>query len=214
MKSKMTTWMVILVAAMWVLPAFASAQELYWGGFVEGLWGAGLDDNNPTTRDYPVAETRLQLRLESYGDNAEVFGKLDFVQDGFDSANYEVDLRETYIKFRISSANMDFKIGRQILTWGTGDLIFINDVFAKDYQSFLIGRQDQYLKAPQTAVRLEWYNGLGSFTIVGIPDFEPNITPTGNRLSFFNPNSGTIVGSSGYTSPVEPAAFTVTASMT
>ncbi len=196
--------MVLLLVAMWGLPTFASAQELYWGGFVEGLWGAGLDDNNPTARDYPVAETRLQLRLESYGDNAEVFGKLDFVQDGFDSANYEVDLREAYIKFSINSANMDFKIGRQILTWGTGDLIFINDVFAKDYQSFLVGRQDQYLKAPQTAVRLEWYNGLGSFTIVGIPDFEPNVTPTGDRLSFFNPNSGSIVGSGGYMSPVEP----------
>lgn len=205
MNFKKTIWIVLIAVAMWAMPTFASAEDLYWGGFVEGLWGAGLDNNNPTSRDYPVAETRLQLRLESYGDRAEVFGKLDFVQDGFDSANYDVELREAYVKFRMNATNMDFKIGRQILTWGTGDLIFINDVFAKDYQSFLIGRQDQYLKAPQTAVRVEWYTGLGSFTVVGIPDFEPNITPTGERLSFYNPNSGTIVGSDGYMAPVEPA---------
>lgn len=205
MSIKKTTWMVLLVAAMWAMPAFASAEGLYWGGFVEGLWGAGLDDSNPTSRDYPAAETRLQLRLESFGDRAEVFGKIDFVQDGFDSANYDVELREAYIKFRLNAANMDFKVGRQVLTWGTGDLIFINDVFAKDYQSFLIGRQDQYLKAPQTAVRAEWYTGIGSFTIVGIPDFEPNVTPTGERLSFYNPNSGMIVGSDAYAPPTEPA---------
>ncbi|MCK5126227.1 MAG: hypothetical protein KAR42_08215 [candidate division Zixibacteria bacterium] len=195
---------ILLLVGLWNISGTSMAQELYWGGFVEGLWGAGIDDNNPTGRDYPVAETRLQLRLESFGDNAEVFGRIDFVQDGFDSSNYDVDLREAYIKFSVNSVNMDFKVGRQILTWGTGDLIFINDVFAKDYQSFLIGRQDQYLKAPQTAVRVEWYTGLGSFTVVGIPDFEPNITPTGDRLSFFHPNKGKIVGAADYMAPVEP----------
>jgi hypothetical protein len=179
------------------------AQELYLGGFVEGLWGGGLDDKNPTGRDYPAAETRLQLRLESYGDNAEVFAKIDFVQDGFDSINYNWELREAYLKFRLP-IDIDFKIGRQILTWGTGDLLFINDVFAKDYQSFFIGRQDEYLKAPQTALRAEWYTKFGSFSLIAIPDFEPNILPTGDRLSFYNPMMGDIVGSSGYTPPVEP----------
>jgi hypothetical protein len=181
----------------------SSAQDVYLNGFVEGLWSAGLDDRNPTERDYPAAETRLQLRLESYGDNAEVFAKTDFIQDGFDSTNYDWELREAYIKFRMPHG-LDFKIGRQILTWGTGDLIFINDVFAKDYQSFFIGRQDEYLKAPQTAVRAEWYTGVGSFSLVAIPDFEPNKLPTGDRLSFYNPMTNSIVGQAGYMAPVEP----------
>lgn len=204
----MNRYMKILMTALLVvtilpLAGSVTAQELNLNGFVEGLWGAGLDDKNPTDRDYPVAETRFQLRAESFGDNAEVFAKIDFVQDGFDSANYYFELREAYIKFRLP-INMDFKVGRQILTWGTGDLIFINDVFAKDYQSFFIGRQDQYLKAPQTALRTEWYTRFGSFSLVAIPDFEPNILPTGDRLSFYNPMSGAIVGSSGYMTPVEP----------
>ena len=179
------------------------AQDLIFRGFVEGLWSAGLDDRNPTHRDYLAAETRLQLRLEHYGDNSEAFVKLDFLQDGFDSTRYDWELREAYMKFHLPG-DIDLKVGRQILTWGTGDLIFINDVFAKDYQSFFIGRKDEYLKAPQTAIRAEWYTGLGSFSLVAIPDFEPNILPTGDRLSFYNPMMGGIVGSSGYIVPVEP----------
>ena len=97
-KFLMTALMVVTILPM---AGSVAAQDLYINGFVEGLWGAGLDDKNPTDRDYPAAETRLQLRAESYGDNAEVFAKIDFVQDGFDSTNYEFELREAYIKFRL-----------------------------------------------------------------------------------------------------------------
>jgi hypothetical protein len=91
-------------------------------------------------------------------------------------------------------SNIDFKVGRQILTWGTGDLIFINDVFAKDYRSFFVGRDDQYLKAPQDAVRMEYYNPLGALSIVWSPRFEANRLPTGRKLSYHDPMSGGIVG--------------------
>jgi hypothetical protein len=204
MNNKNIMKMVFALAAM-ILVSWGSspAQELYLNGFVEGLWSGGLDDRNPTDRDYPAAETRLQLRAESYGDNAEVFAKADFIQDGFDSTNYDWELREAYIKFRLP-IDIDFKVGRQILTWGTGDLLFINDVFAKDYQSFFIGRQDQYLKAPQTAFRAEWYTGIGAFSVVAAPDFEPNILPRGDRLSFYNPMMGSIVGVRGYMTPMQP----------
>ena len=53
-----------------------------------------------------------------------------------------------------------------------GDLIFINDVFAKDYRSFFVGRDDQYLKAPQNAIRAEYYNPLGALSFVWTPASE------------------------------------------
>ncbi|WP_221895381.1 hypothetical protein [Bathymodiolus japonicus methanotrophic gill symbiont] len=46
------------------------------------------------------------------------------------TGNGWVDLREANIAFSPFSF-MDIKFGRQILTWGTGDLIFINDLFPK-----------------------------------------------------------------------------------
>jgi len=183
--------MIILVLLLLaVTPTFAQS-DLNISGFLQSLYGGRLDKNNPTNTEQTASETRLQLRLEHFGDRGEFFGRLDFYYDGADSSQYDWELREGYMKFRMGN-NFDFKIGRQVLTWGTGDLIFINDVFAKDYYSLFIGRDDQYLKAPQNALRMEYYNPLGSFSFVWTPRFEPNRLPQGERLSYFNPmaNSG------------------------
>jgi hypothetical protein len=174
--------LVILAVIAMVSPLHA---ELYADGFLQTLQGARLDESNPTATEMTASETRLQMRVEHFGDAGEFFGRLDFTYDGADSSQYEWELREAYFKFQVGS-RLDFKIGRQILTWGTGDLIFINDVFAKDYRSFFVGRDDQYLKAPQNAIRTDLYTGLGSFSMVWSPRFEPNRLPTGRKLSYFN----------------------------
>ncbi len=190
-----------LLITMWVLAMFLTSPvaraEVIIDGFVQGLVAGRTDDSNPTSTEMPAAETRLQLRTAHYGDRGEVFTRLDLFWDGSDTSEYDWELREAYLKFRMGSA-FDFKIGRQVLTWGTGDLIFINDVFAKDYQSFFIGRDDQYLKAPQNAFRAEWYPGFGNLSVVWTPRFEGNRLPTGTRLSYYNPTAdnfeGAIVG--------------------
>jgi hypothetical protein len=173
-------------------PIATSAGESYLSGFMQGLYGGGLDNSNPTSSDLTAAETRLQIRLESFSDAAEFFGRLDYVYDDYYQPANTLELREGFVKFRIK--DFDFKIGRQIVTWGTGDLIFINDLFAKDYRSFFSGRDDQYLKAPHNAARASLYTGLGTFTLVYTPRFTPNRIPTGERLSYYNPLTQSIVG--------------------
>ena len=184
---------ILLIIVLVSVLAGTTEAEVTMDGFVQGLFGGSLDSDNPTSTDYTANETRLQLRTEHYGEAAEMFGRLDFVWDGADSSKYEFELREAYIKFRLGS-NFDFKVGRQILTWGTGDLLFINDIFAKDYRSFFVGRDDQYLKAPQTAIRVSWFNPLGELALAYTPRFEYNRLPRGNVLSYFSPMAGQIVG--------------------
>lgn len=202
----------IFILGLLILAMAAPARsDVLLGGFLQGLTGGRTDDDNPTATEFTAQEARLQLRMEHYGDAAEVFGRLDFVWDGADTSKYDWELREGYLKFRVGS-NMDFKVGRQIITWGTGDLIFINDVFAKDYRSFFIGRDDQYLKAPQTAVRWSWYNPLGALEVVYTPRFTPNRLPTGERLSYYYPFAGSIVGTGMgpqyyFDPPLPPAKF-------
>ncbi len=191
-----------LMALMIILliPVTGLGSETYFTGFLQGLYGGGLDKDNPTLSDLTASETRLQLRMESFADNAEFFARIDFVYDDFYEHSTDIELREGFAKFRFGSF-LDFKIGRQIVTWGTGDLIFINDVFAKDYQSFFTGRDDQYLKAPQNALRLALYTGTGTLDIVYTPRFTPNRTPTGERLSYYypmTPEGGGIVGAPEY----------------
>ncbi len=192
----------ILTAAVF---SSAVANEVNLGGFVQGLYGGGLDKNNPTPTELTASETRLQLKLESYSDAAEFFGRLDFTYDDYHEPSLDMELREGYTKFSLGR-HLDFKIGRQIITWGTGDLIFINDMFAKDYQSFFSGRDDQYLKAPHNALRMSYYNRLGSFTFAYTPRFTPNRIPTGERLSYFSPMAGTIVGGEPYFEGIMPEA--------
>lgn len=195
--------MLLILPALGLAPAVKA--ELYVDGFLQGLYGGRLDKANPTSTDYPASETRLQLRAEHFGDNAEFFSRLDFVFDGADSVQYDWELREGYLKFRLGN-HLDFKIGRQILTWGTGDLIFINDAFSKDYQSFFVGRDDQYLKAPQNAMRIEYYHSQASLTLVWSPRFEGNRLPEGRRLSYFDPFVGDIVGEEFFIEPTLPDA--------
>lgn len=183
----------ILLFIMLLPLVFSSAvkAELYTDGFVQGLFGGRLDSDNPTVNEQTVNETRFQLRMEKFGDGSEFFSRLDFVYDGVGREEYTWEMREAYFKFRLGE-KIDVKIGRQILTWGTGDLIFINDVFAKDYRSFFIGRDDQYLKAPQNALRFEYYNSLGNFSLVVTPSFEANRLPRGDRLSYYMPGIGLV----------------------
>jgi hypothetical protein len=182
-----------LLFAFVIVSSTVFGNDTNISGFIQALYGGGTDRSNPTSSELTASEIRWQLRMESFSDAAEFFGRLDFVYDDFYQPEYNWELREAYIKFRIGN-RLDVKIGRQIITWGTGDLIFINDVFAKDYQAFFIGRDDQYLKAPHNAAQMELYTGLGVFTAVYTPRFTPNRLPEGRRLSYFNPFVGRIVG--------------------
>jgi hypothetical protein len=195
-KRKWTFILATLIVLIISKPGFTQ-DDLNISGFLQGLYGGGLDNENPTASELTASETRLQLRLESFSDAGEAFGRLDFTYDGHNEQEYNWELREGYVKFRLGG-KLDFKVGRQILTWGTGDLIFINDLFAKDYQSLFIGRDDQYLKAPQDAIRGAYYSPIGTFSLVYTPRFAPNRIPTGERLSYFNPMAGMIVGGEDY----------------
>ncbi len=180
----------MLLAAVISIPASADTDI---GGFVQGLYGYGTDSRNPVPSELTASEVRLQLRLESFSDNAEYFGRLDFVYDDYLDPSISAELREGYMKFGVGGW-LDMKIGRQIITWGTGDLIFINDLFPKDWVSFFAGRDDQYLKAPQNSLRFTMYGGATTFDLVYTPRFTADVIPSGMRLSYYNPMAGGIVG--------------------
>lgn len=166
----------------------ARAQEVH--GFVEALTGArSADGGGAKAGDYTAEETRVQLRVSDYGDDAEYFARMDFRFDQLVEQNSDLELREAYMVYT-GWGSLDFKIGRQILTWGTGDLLFINDVFAKDWESFFIGREDQYLKAPHDALRVGFYPSLVNFNLVLIPKFEADRLPSSPRLSGYDPFGG------------------------
>ena len=162
-----------------------------YNGFIDAR--AGRRIVNPIKEQgTSLAETRLQLEINYDLEWAVAKFKGDLYADAVEH-KISGDLREAYL-LGSPLEFADLKIGRQVLTWGTGDLLFINDLFPKDWQAFFIGRDDEYLKAPADAVRLSLFSDLANFDLVYMPRFNPSTYIDGKRLSYWSPTAGKIVG--------------------
>ena len=169
-------------------------------GFWELRLGSRLDDA-PNQRDLSLGEMRLELEKDWQWQGFTAKVTADVLYDDVEPSQRNdleigagwLDLREAWVQHRFGS-NVDVKAGRQILTWGVGDLVFINDLFPKDWNSFLAGRDEQYLKAPSDALRLGFYNDIININLIYTPRFDADRYIDGRRLSFFSPLEGEVVG--------------------
>jgi len=161
-------------------------------GFVDARWGERVSSD--TGRESAtLREVRVQAGQTRYLGPVDVRVKADFVYDDLDGDREEVDLDtgEGWVDLRTAWAAfrpapwVDVKVGRQVLTWGTGDLLFLNDLFPKDWRSFFVGRDVEYLKAPSDAVWAAVYPGDWTLDLVWTPEFDPDRYLTGERISFY-----------------------------
>ena len=216
----MNNWLAkLLILAMAIgLPPLAQAEEwddwdddpwndevsaFEWYGFIEGAAGHRLQSNPVIDDELTLGEVRLQLEGRYEGDVTTWQFKLDGIGDAV-LEEFDADLREAMVSFPWGRRT-DVRLGRQVLTWGTGDLLFLNDLFPKDWESFLAGRDDEYLKAPSDAIRLSWYGDRLNVDTVITPLFEPDRYPNGRRLSYFDPMRGSLVGAPPRLLGVKPA---------
>lgn len=156
-----------------------------WSGFVEGALGYRLHDDPLVDEAATLEEFRGRIETEWRPGRVTVAAKADLGYDGVE--------RETIAEFRELTAAVsvgtasDVKAGRQVQTWGVGDLVFLNDLFPKDYVSFFAGRDDEYLKAPGDSLRVSHYAPFVNADFVWTPRFEPDVYLDGQRFSFFSP---------------------------
>lgn len=177
----------------------ASGIEL--SGFVDTRGGTRLQ-TDPDEKQTSLAEARLRLDANTYLGDALITFKGELLGDGV-TEEVEAQLRELSL---VASPldNMDIKLGRSVYTWGTGDMLFINDTFAKDWQSFFVGRDEQYLKYPSNALKFSLFFDAVGIDLVYSPLFEGSRFVSGERLSYYNPTAGRIVGRSMKMDPEEP----------
>lgn len=164
------------------LPAYAGDVNLH--GFLQGNYSANTRSSNPDGGDFKIAEERLQLKLDASKDPFHLFLKTDAYYDHIDEEP-ELELREGYLDF--TASKWDLRVGRQVITWGLGDLLFINDVFPKDYEAFFAGRPLEYLKKGADGIKVGMYPGFASFELIAISFFEPNHFPDPKRFWMFEP---------------------------
>jgi hypothetical protein len=189
--------MVFLLVVVVSLRVFA-AEDSNWlladidiHGFYEVRAGYRTR-NDPYEKDMSIMEQRLQLETAPSVGWADLKVKGDIIGDLVEEQG-DFDLREAYL-FTMPRDFMDLKVGRQILTWGTGDLIFINDMFPKDWEAFFIGRDTEYLKAPSDSAKVSFFSDIANLDIVYTPQFDSDRFIDGRRLSYFNSNLDRLAG--------------------
>ena len=180
---------ILTMLALLVSLSHASyAEEISFHGFLQGNLSAritGEDTYAPIeSGDFLSGEEKLRGEVTGSSGNSDFALKIDFVHDSISDED-RIDLREGYIDYR--STNFDIRVGRQIITWGAGDLLFINDIFPKNYSALFSGQPLEYLKIGSDAAKISAYSDIVSAELVIMPFFEPYTFPDPERFFLYSP---------------------------
>jgi hypothetical protein len=167
-------------------PLDARAGDFSLHGFAQGNYSYALE-SNPDGRHFKWAEERVQIKLDGSKGAFHGFLKADAFYDHVDPGA-GLELREAFLDY--GGGAWDLRIGRQMVTWGVGDLLFINDVFPKDYEAFFSGRPLEYLKKGVDGAKVGLYPGFASFELLILSNFEPDTFPDPKRFWIFDPSAG------------------------
>ena len=178
------------------------AGNTRWTGFVETGLGTRFGKDPLIDERATLEEVRWRVESEWTLSDTLLGLKADTGLDGIEEEAF-LDLRDLTLSFGLGES-IDVKIGHQVQTWGTGDLLFLNDLFPKDFVSFFAGRDDEYLKAPGSAIRLTRFGSAFNVDFVWTPVFEPDNYVTGERFSFFSAMAGRNVAPLPPLSAIEP----------
>jgi len=173
---------VALIASL--LAVTPAAAELSVSGFLQQNTAFNTGPANPDGRRYKWLEERAQLKLDAAAGGWRMRLKGDVAYDHLGRKD-ESELREGYVDY--AAGNWDLRIGRQVITWGLGDLVFVNDVFPKDHEALFAGRPLEYLKRAVDAVKLGAYPEFASFELVVAPSFRESRIPDSRRFWLFDP---------------------------
>ncbi len=169
----------------------ATAQQVTLHGFGQANFSARIADAGDARTpaggrlpDFLLGDERLQLEIARYSSAASMLAKIDLYYDAIERRT-SLDFREAYVD--VTLGRFEVRVGRQIITWGVGDLLFINDVFPKDWVAFLSGKPLQYLKFGSDAINVNFFPSFASLQFVAIPFYQPDVLPAGQRLIVYDP---------------------------
>jgi hypothetical protein len=169
----------------------AIAQNLKIGGYVQFDDRVRIKDKTLSWEEYRLDLTG-QVEFEKVNFYSEVwfrnFGstnvkKLFELSDKNKVAPIDVDIREAYVDFKgFIFDNLDLRIGRQRIAWGTADKLNPTDNLNPDDLEDI---WDYGRHLGSNAIKLSYYLGSFTFTGVFIPEFVPAVLPRGDLMLLF-----------------------------
>lgn len=170
--------------AVLLLASPMTLAEVAFSGFLQQNTAFNTRAANPDGRHHKWLEERAQVKLDASSGAWHLLAKGDLAWDHLGRQD-QSELREAYVDYTAST--WDMRVGRQVITWGLGDLVFVNDVFPKDHEALFAGRPLEYLKRGVDAVKLGAYPEFASFELVLTPSFRESRIPDARRFHLYDP---------------------------
>lgn len=161
--------------------------DLPFNGFIEYASGSRIVNTDLFDDDIILNDLRAQIDFSQFAALASFNFKFDIIKDNVSNST-DLNIRSAYINI-YSSDLWELRAGHQILTWGTGDLLFVNDLFPKNWEAFFTGKDIEYLKDPMTSIQTSFFTDFGTFDFVFVPTFTPDKFITGERLVYWGGQS-------------------------
>jgi hypothetical protein len=178
-----------------VITSFFSVGTSYGqfriNGYVEPAYAVRFSDDGPIEDQIILREVRTMLENHHFGSSGEQLS-LRLLLDYNRLDGPGIEIREASLMIPLGSY-LEISAGRQVLSWGPAQYEFVNDRFAKDYRSFLLGRDTEFLKAPDDGLRMSWFPGWADLDIIWMPEFEPDRLGEGRMIPVFDPVGGSLV---------------------
>lgn len=182
--------------SLFMMPVEESPKGLEWGGYIMTDDRMRIDGAKLNWQEY-----RLDFKAQyKFGDRAKFNSEIwlrGIRTPGVTQSSdlmfsnkvmpIELDIREAYFDiYGLFTKNLDVRIGRQRIAWGTGDRLNptdnLNPYDMEDVWDF--GRH-----AASNALQLNYYAGRWTFTAVGILNFTPSVLPGSDWTPAFMPEA-------------------------
>lgn len=167
------------------------AEALQVQGHAEVGLSVRYSDRGPHDDRILDSESRLLLERQWYGEGGEMLDVRVLVGQEF-RGDGSLEIRQASL-FLPVGRRIELTAGRQVLSWGPAQFEFVNDRFAKDFGAFFVGRDLEYLKAPNDAIRTKGFFGAWTVDLVLAPIFQEDRLPDPRKFPVMDPATGEVV---------------------
>ncbi len=159
--------LVLLLFVLLLAPVSAVDFEFHGSGNVDfgfGVW-------NRT--DILLAKAKFQPKLEFFHDDFHALVSVKAGYNALNPTNFDFVLGEIYAEYAWDF--FDFRIGRQLISWGKADGLAITDVLCgKDYSEF-IGTKYKGSRIPANAIQLRFFGSFYTVEGIWVPVYFPSL---------------------------------------
>lgn len=171
-------WFVVLGTVL----ATAAHADMSATGFVEALAAQRVDGGNGcgAVKACPelANEQRLRVLLEGRTTWLAATLRADLWND-VSLANTRAETNEAFLDL-LGIGQGSLRVGRQVVTWGTGEYLYVNDIFPKNYDRFFRGHSFDALKDAVDGMKAGWsFESADVELVVSRP--RPDHMPEGRR---------------------------------